>query len=121
MHQRSDSPVEEWAVVELQGDLESRDNENFHEQFIGDLHYTKKEKPVLIIGHHILHGNVVPMDKPFAVIERKSESDDDHDREDAVSCDVQKKVEYYVKAVVKKKLLFSDRPKPIIANVPKTV
>ncbi|KAJ9591176.1 hypothetical protein L9F63_027319 [Diploptera punctata] len=108
-----DATVGEWAIVELQGDLESRDNSNIYEQFIGDLHYTNKGKPLLIIGHHILQGEVVTMDKPLAVLEHKDIAASENEDE--------KSVEYIVRAVVKKKLVFSDRPKPIIANVPKVI
>ncbi|KDR20324.1 Chromosome transmission fidelity protein 8-like protein, partial [Zootermopsis nevadensis] len=110
----------EWAIVELQGDLESRNDSSMHQQFIGDLHYTNKGKPVLIIGHHILHGEVITMDKPFAILEQKQnpESEGSETFEPSV---VQNTVEFHVKAIVKKKLIFSDRPKPIIANVPKIV
>lgn len=66
---------------------------------------------MLIIGHHVLHGEAVTMDKPFAVLEQKPGS------ERAV---LQDTVEYHIKAIVRRKLLFSDRPKPIIADVFKT-
>ena len=69
-------------------------------------------KPVLIIGHHILHGEVVTMDKPFAVLEHK---------QDCETSGSQNAVEYHVKAIVRRKLVFSDRPKPIIASVSKTI
>jgi hypothetical protein len=67
---------------------------------------------VLIIGHHILHGEEVTMDKPFAILEHKQGSE---------TSEMQNTVEYHVKAIVRKKLVFSDRPRPIIANVAKTV
>ena len=67
---------------------------------------------MLIIGHHILHGEVVTMDKPFAVLEHK---------QDCETSGSQNAVEYHVKAIVRRKLVFSDRPKPIIASVSKTV
>ena len=67
---------------------------------------------MLIIGHHILHGEAVTMDKPFAVLERK---------QDCETSGSQNTVEYHVKAIVRRKLVFSDRPKPIIASVSKTM
>lgn len=36
----------EWGIIELQGDLEVRDNEMMHGQFIGDLNYDKYGQPV---------------------------------------------------------------------------
>ncbi|XP_063232058.1 chromosome transmission fidelity protein 8 homolog isoform X2 [Bacillus rossius redtenbacheri] len=100
----------EWAVVELQGDLESRSRRSLFDQFIGDLHFTTKGVPVLIIGHHILYGKEVSLEKPFAVMERA------HPQPSPGA-----PTEYVVKGLVRRKLLFKTRPKPIIANVPKVV
>ncbi|PSN57764.1 hypothetical protein C0J52_00346 [Blattella germanica] len=109
-----DSAAGEWAIVELQGNLKSRDNNTIYDKFVGDLHYSNSGKPILIIGHHILQGEQVTMDKPFAVLEHKKVTSS----EDGQSVT---RVEYIVKAIVKKKLIFSDRPKPIIANVAKVI
>lgn len=51
------------------------------------------------------------MDKPFAVLhrERKKSGNDENDQE----------TEYIVHALIKKKILFKTRPKPIISNVAK--
>ena len=61
-----------WAIVEMQGDLESRlgASAKLEDKFIGDLHFTKAGVPVLIIGHHILYGKATNLDKPFVVIRK---------------------------------------------------
>ncbi len=93
-----------------QGDLESRVGEaDMSGKFIGDLHYARQGgAPVLIIGHHILHGKVVDMAKPFVAIEKCERDTEDEAR-------------YRVKAIIRKKVVFKTRPKPIIAQVPKKV
>jgi hypothetical protein len=52
------------------------------------------------------------MDKPFAILEHKQGGE---------TSESQNAVEYHVKAIVRRKLVFSDRPKPIIASVSKTI
>lgn len=106
--------LEEWAIVELQGDLNMESANNATDQYIGDLHYTKSGSPIFIIGIHVLHGKEVPLSKPLAVLKKKqvvSETSADYSSE----CNI----EYTVNAIVKKKLVFKTRPKPIITNVPK--
>lgn len=69
--------VAEWTIVELQGDLESKRQENvLSGKFIGDLHYTKQGEPVLIVGHHVLFGKVARLDKPIAVLQKSDDSKD---------------------------------------------
>lgn len=70
---------------------------------VGDLHYYNKNKhPVLVLGHHVLNGKETKLDQPMAVIEKVNTDN---------------KTEYKVKAIVKKKLLFKSRPRPIISNM----
>ncbi|XP_037071360.1 chromosome transmission fidelity protein 8 homolog [Pollicipes pollicipes] len=110
-----------WALIELQGDLESRSGSSLAGQLIGDLHFTRQGAPVLIVGHHILWGKVATLEKPLLVMEKgeaatREISVDAMETEDAgagAEC------RYHVRAVVRKKILFRSRPKPIIANVPK--
>jgi chromosome transmission fidelity protein 8 len=84
-------------------------------KFIGDLHFSRTSSgaPILIIGHHILYGKEVALDKPIVAVEKVLASDEEVGGASAT--------DYVVKAIVKKKLLFKTRPKPIIANVPKKI
>ncbi|KAJ1529885.1 hypothetical protein ONE63_006617 [Megalurothrips usitatus] len=111
----------QWGIIELQGDLVSQGGNDLHGQFIGDLHYTTQGIPTLIIGHHILTGKEIPLDKPFAVLERKRGVKPDCCKEEESSKMLDSQTEYQIRAIVRKKLLFKVRPKPIISNVLKSV
>jgi len=60
--------------------------------------------PLLIIGHHLLTGKVVDLDKPYAVLHKNDV--DNHDKK--------AETHYDVCALVKKKIIFKTRPKPIV-------
>lgn len=118
--------IAEWAIIELQGDLQTREDSPWSGQFVGDLHYTKSGQPILIIGHHILQGKEMVMDKPFAVLEKNNLNEDNSQVDSsqtplnstfAVEQKLSNSIEYLVKAIVKKKIIFKIRPKPIISNV----
>lgn len=109
-----DGDVETWAVIDLQGDLKFEEIDNSDDRLIGDLHFTKDGIPILIIGIHVLHGKEITLSKPLVVLEKHHDTRDETIEEKAAA-----KTEYFVKAIVKKKLLFKSRPKPIVINPPK--
>ena len=105
--------IEEWCLVELQGELETRDEAPCDGMHIGDLYFDTKGTPNLIIGHHLLTGKVVSLEKPFAVLNRyKSRSNEDP----SVNGSSQAGTEYEVVALLTQKIVFKNRPKPIITR-----
>ncbi len=77
-----------FPCVTCQGDLESRVGEtDMASKFIGDLHYSKDNgAPILIIGHHILHGKVVEMARPFVAMEKRRTGRSRQDGRNEASC-----------------------------------
>ncbi|XP_065672877.1 chromosome transmission fidelity protein 8 homolog isoform X2 [Hydra vulgaris] len=104
----------EWHLIELQGALESfeQDIAGLH---IGDLHFDEKGNPFLIVGHHVLTGKVVSLDKPFAVL-KKNEPQLSNVKTDAINHEKTEKSQaiYKVEALIKEKIIFRNRPRPII-------
>eukprot|EP00794_Sanderia_malayensis_P019220 gene19221-21147_t len=84
---RSKDAHSEWGLVEFQGVLESKDDVNFNGSYTGDLHFDEKGTPYLIIGHHLLTGKIVDLNKPFAVMKKSTEHKQDQIEIDSMNID----------------------------------
>ena len=83
------------------------------------------------MGHHILYGKVVEMERPMLAMTKEHVNKSSKDSENNVAMETDQismetdpsdtVTEYHVQAVIQKKLVFKTRPKPIIANVPKRI
>eukprot|EP01095_Lingulamoeba_sp_RSL-Kostka_P002165 TRINITY_DN13055_c0_g1_i1.p1 TRINITY_DN13055_c0_g1~~TRINITY_DN13055_c0_g1_i1.p1 ORF type:complete len:122 (+),score=30.05 TRINITY_DN13055_c0_g1_i1:53-418(+) len=105
-----DNHTQEWVLLELQGILESNNNDEYLDKhMLGDFSINNKGDPTLTIGNHLLTGKIIQLEKPFALLEKTKESLDD--KEDDVT---KVKTSYEVVTIIYKKILFKDRPKPII-------
>jgi chromosome transmission fidelity protein 8 len=73
----------------------------------------------LIIGHHLLEGKIVTLPKPLGVAHRKESSKrhgfpGDGDSSRSVEDTLSSGISWGIVAVVKKKIVFSKRPMPIV-------
>jgi chromosome transmission fidelity protein 8 len=75
------------------------------------------KKPTLMIGHHLLEGKYANLPKPLAVLKKvTSSAPDEEDAEDGPV--KQKSPEWDMLAIVKRKIVFSKRPMPIVNYKP---
>ncbi|CAG9530901.1 unnamed protein product [Cercopithifilaria johnstoni] len=86
--------VAEWAMIELQGTLDSTGT--LAGQRIGILKWENK-KALFRIGHHIMEGKEIKLQNPLLVLVR----------------DVENQGVVQIAAVIRKKVQFRDRPMPV--------
>ena len=78
--------------------------------------------PSLIIGHHLLTGRVTELEKPLAVLAKRSPQapelaqDLGKTVEERYGQESGGGTEYEIVALVRRKLIFKNRPKPIITS-----
>ncbi|KII85100.1 hypothetical protein PLICRDRAFT_331314 [Plicaturopsis crispa FD-325 SS-3] len=110
---------DEVVLIELQGALEVECNAPTDRdgQMVGKLRMDEGSgKPTLFIGHHLLEGKIVTLPKPIAVIHRPARSSQPTDEEggEGEEGGAQGQVGWDMLAIVKRKIVFSKRPMPIV-------
>jgi len=73
-------------------------------------------KPSLLIGHHLLEGTIASLPKPFAVIFRTIAGQNDAMGLDVPSTGPDLSSSWSVVGIVKKKIVFSKRPMPVMGK-----
>ncbi|KAK0223516.1 Ctf8-domain-containing protein [Armillaria fumosa] len=110
---------DETVLIELQGalDVESNHESERNGKLVGKLSIDEDmKKPTLRIGHHHLEGKIVALPKAMAVIQKspctRNSEDDAMDGE----CTSEGNTSWRAIAIVKRKIVFSKRPMPIVGR-----
>uniref|UniRef100_A0A1I8A4U9 Ctf8 n=1 Tax=Steinernema glaseri TaxID=37863 RepID=A0A1I8A4U9_9BILA len=91
--------VKEWIMVEVQGSLQC--DGDMSGLLAGNLAWRKSTgQPLLLIGHLMLEGKLVTLDKPLGVL-RPGDGETPN--------------EVTAVAIVRRKILFKQRPRPIVS------
>lgn len=113
--------TDEVVLIELQGALDvegDRQGETVGKLCIDEV----AKRSTLLIGHHLLEGQLANLPKPIAVLHRSTHKDDSPDApmdDDSPSQGgTRGDVEWNVVAVVKQKMVFSSRPMPMVGKTP---
>ncbi|KAF8145436.1 Ctf8-domain-containing protein [Mycena galopus ATCC 62051] len=119
---------DELVLIELQGafEVECTNDKERDGRLVGRLCIDEAGKrPTLTVGHHLLEGKVTQLPKPLAVLRRVAgaESDDAMDCDNAPAdgsesqgAEASTTVSWDAIAVVKRKIVFSKRPMPIVGR-----
>jgi len=116
---------DEVVLVELQGSLEVECNNPSERngRLVGKLKMDDSTgKPSLLIGHHLLEGTIAALPKPFAVILRTGNPGPDLGNDAMVigspadPGDHSVSSKWSVVGIVKKKIVFSKRPMPVMGK-----
>ncbi|PAV59688.1 hypothetical protein WR25_21271 [Diploscapter pachys] len=110
---RNEAGVDEWTIVELQGSLEVSGH-SLDGKILGNLCWRKDTKEaILIIGNHLLEGKFTQLEKPLLVGKNFKIFWREFLQVAVPNADDQS---YVVNAVIRRKLLFKLRPKPIVTK-----
>ena len=136
--------VTEYSLIELNGNIyvegEKNIENNLAGECIGNITMKGLGKPVMIIGAHKLEGEIQKLSKPFYILEKQdtiesqttsekncddmiieynNDSDEENnnynnERDDVMEHDNSQGPGFHIIGMVKQKILFKSRPKPIV-------
>lgn len=98
-----------WIAIEFHGQLQ-RCSSYLERIDISNVYFKKNNQVIINVGNFILEGKEVTLDKPLAILKKECTLTDSGEK----SC-----TNYEAHAIVKKKLIFRSRPKPVIVDVTK--
>ncbi|KAI0637494.1 Ctf8-domain-containing protein [Trametes polyzona] len=113
---------DELVLIEMQGALEVEGNKD--QQLVGKLRVDPAtKKPTLLIGHHLLEGKLVNLSKPLAILHRNARDAVEGSAPEDAAQDQPKDTptSWDIVAVVKRKMVFSKRPMPMVGRPSGTV
>lgn len=108
---RNEDGVSEWMMIEMQGSFEFQSDVSG--SILGHFAWQSDSSASLILGHQLFDGKLSLLEKPFLVVDKTRISDSSPSASQTDSsvkaCDIV--------GIVRRKLIFEDRPKSIVTNV----
>ncbi|ETN82023.1 Ctf8 [Necator americanus] len=93
-------------MIEMQGTIENS-GKPLSDEVLGSLSWRRDDnEALLLVGHHLLEGKVSELEKPFLVV-RPTPGEDIHTKQRTMTID----------AVIKRRLVFKNRPKPLVTQL----
>ena len=104
--------INEWSMVVLQGALVPTRTTTLDDAQLGQLTYLPNGKVQMRVGHSHIVGSWSKLPKPLAVTEkRRATTQAATDYDDSATQTVE--YEYHIVGIIRKKLVFNQRPTPI--------
>ncbi|CAI2312901.1 unnamed protein product [Caenorhabditis sp. 36 PRJEB53466] len=95
--------TQEWMAIELHGTISPQEG-SFDGKKLGTIVWGDRNNVYMIIGSQTLEGKISKVDRPLLVIRKSDENRQDGEKRATVN------------AVVRKKLVFKTRPRPLVIS-----
>jgi chromosome transmission fidelity protein 8 len=106
----SSTSLQEFVTVELQGTITSLSEDVYANVALGNMVVKQNDRVHLQVGNHRVIGTIESLHKPLVVLKKVTAMNSS--MEDPSFDD--KKKEYCVEAVIRRRIIFTERPQPIV-------